>query len=409
MNAKRHFVMGLAAVLASGSTAALSQGAPAAAPATGQTQNGEAPIYSNQQLDALMAPIALYPDSLLSQILMASTYPLEIVQAARWSTSTGNKGGDAAVIKVDSQPWDPSVKSLVAFPNVLTMMNEQLGWTQNVGDAFLAQQADVLDSIQRLRRQAQNAGNLNSNTQQNIVQQGQTIVIQPTQPEVIYVPAYNPTAVYGTWAYPSYPPAYYPGVMSWYPGQAMVSGLMFGAGVAVAGAMFGGFNWGNGYGNSSVNVNVNNYKRYDRTYSGNNNHWQHNPQHRGAVAYRDPSSRKQYSNHVAGSEARKDMRGYGDGANRSGVQNRTQDVDRSAAKDRAQSVDRSAAQNRSQGSHTAAASTTRGDAFKGVGSGNGQQQVDRGRASSAAANRSSGNHTAGSGQRASRGGGGRGR
>ena len=473
MNATRHLVVSLAAVLAAGSTAALSQGTPAVAPpATGQNQTANAPIYSTQQLDSLLAPIALYPDSLLAQILMASTYPLEVVQAARWSKSNANKGGDAAVNKVDSQPWDPSVKSLVAFPNVLNMMSDQLDWTQNLGDAFLAQQGDVIDSIQRLRHQAQSAGNLKSNAQQTVVAQGQTIIIQPTQPEIIFVPAYNPTIVFGSWAYPSYPPAYYPGVMGWYPGQAVVSGMMFGAGVAMAGAMFGGFNWGNGHGNGSVNVNVNNYRRYDRNFNSNNNNWQHNPQHRGAVAYRDPASRQQFSNRVAGSDARRDSRGYGDAANRSAnnagnagniasarqqgtaraatgagsgaggtgggqpvdraaardrvqnvdrsavqdraqnvdrsaVQNRAQNVDRSAVQSRAQNVDRSAVQNRAQNvdrsaGQNRAQGAARGDAFQGVGSGNGQQQADRGRASAAAANRSGG-AAAGGGQRANAG------
>lgn len=174
----------------------------------------------------MLAPIALYPDALLSQVLMAATYPLEIVQASRWSKSNGDKGGEAAANMVVDQSWDASVKSLVAFPNVLHMMNDQLEWTQKVGDAFLAQQGDVMDAIQRLRAKAQAAGNLKSNEQQTIVTQGETIVIQPAQPQVIYVPAYNPTVVYGTWPYPSYPPTYYPGVASWYPGQSFVSGLM---------------------------------------------------------------------------------------------------------------------------------------------------------------------------------------
>jgi len=202
--------------------------------APSQSQNTNAPVFSAQEIDAMVAPIALYPDALLSQVLMAATYPLEIVQAARWSKSNGNKGGDAALSKVSDQTWDPSVQSLVAFPQLLAMMSDQLDWTQKLGDAFLAQQGDVMDSIQRLRQQAQKAGNLNSNTQQNVSTQGQTIIIEPAQPNVIYVPAYNPTVVYGAWAYPSYPPVYYPGVMSWYPGQAVVNGRMIGGYALIA-------------------------------------------------------------------------------------------------------------------------------------------------------------------------------
>ena len=291
------------------------------APVLGQTgnpaspaaaQSAQAPVFSSQQLDSLLAPIALYPDALLSQVLMAATYPLEVVQASRWSKSNGDKGGEAAVNQAASQPWDPSVQSLVGFPNVIHMMSDQLDWTQNLGDAFLAQERDVMDSIQRLRRQAQQAGNLKSSPQQNVVTQGQTIVIEPAQPSVIYVPAYNPTVVYGAWPYPSYPPAYYPGVMSWYPGQALVSGLVWGAGFAMAGAMYGGFNWGRG----EVNVNVNNYNRYTRNsnnvYRGGDNTWRHDPQHRGAVGYRDQNSQRQYAganNRAAGADSRREYRG----------------------------------------------------------------------------------------------------
>ena len=302
-----------------------------AAPVVGQTgnpaspaaeQSAQAPVFSSQQLDSLLAPIALYPDTLLSQVLMAATYPLEVVQASRWSKANGDKGGEAAVNQAASQPWDPSVQSLVGFPNVLNMMSDQLDWTQNLGDAFLAQERDVIDSIQRLRRQAQQAGNLKSSPQQNVVTQGQTIVIEPAQPSVIYVPAYNPTVVYGAWPYPSYPPAYYPGVMSWYPGQALVSGLAWGTGFAMAGAMYGGFNWGRG----EVNVNVNNYNRYSRNsnnvYRGGDNTWRHDPQHRGSVGYRDQNSQRQYAganNRAAGAEARRDYRGHDAAQSRSAV------------------------------------------------------------------------------------------
>ena len=385
-----------------------------------QTQNNSAPVFSAQEIDAMVAPIALYPDALLSQVLMAATYPLEIVQAARWSKSTGNTGGEAALSKVSDQTWDPSVQSLVAFPKVLTMMSDQLDWTQKIGDAFLAQQGDVMDSVQRLRAQAQKAGNLSSNAQQNVSTEGQTIIIAPAQPNVIYVPAYNPTVVYGTWGYPSYPPVYYPGVMSWYPGQAVVNGLMWGAGVAAAGAIFGGFNWNN----RDVNINVNNFNRINRNnfYSGQgNSSWKHNPQHRGAVAYRDNGSRQRYSNRDAGAvSARNDLRGHAPARaanvgnapvrNAANIGNAPAPVRNAAAAAPARNIEqnrpapqREAVQNRA----AQAAPAARGDAFKGVDAG--RQSIDRGRASVAAASRPNVGQGGGGGGRLGGGGGGGGR
>lgn len=358
-------------------------------------------VFSRQELEAILAPVALYPDVLLSQVLMASTYPIEIVQASRWSKANGDKGGESAANMVADQTWDPSVKSLVAFPKVLHMMSDQLEWTQKVGDAFLAQQSDVMGSIQRLRTQAQKAGNLSSNEQQTVVTQGDNIVIQPAQPQVIYVPAYNPTIVYGTWPYPSYPPVYYAGVTSWYPGQSFVNGLMWGTGVVAASAIFGSFNWGS----RSVDINVNNYNRYSRNnfYNTSNNRWRHDPQHRGAVAYRDPVSRQQFSNRIPGAEARQEFRGRGNGQDGSGSQlghTRLDGIDRSQHADRrrdgaqqtpiqdrrsqgsAQAPKRDAIQQRAQEHRSA---TPRGDAFKGVDTG--RHQIDRGKASVASASR----------------------
>ena len=157
------------------------------------------PPFTAQELDSMLAPIALYPDALLSQILMASTYPLEVVSAARWAKANPDAKGDAALKKVEKEPWDVSVKSLAAFPSILDMMNEKLDWTQKLGDAVLGQQKDVLASVQRLRQLAKNSGNLESNQQQVVRSEAQTIIIEPTQPQTIYVPSYNPTVVYGTW------------------------------------------------------------------------------------------------------------------------------------------------------------------------------------------------------------------
>jgi hypothetical protein len=266
---------------------------PSPAPTQAAPQGGgPAEKLKQEELDQLLAPIALYPDALLAQILMASTYPLEIVQAARWSKQGNNKDlkGDQLETALQAQPWDPSVKSLVAFPQVLTMMNEKLDWTQNLGDAFLAQEKDVMDTVQTLRAKAQAAGNLKSTPEQKIVVEQaapqQTIIkIEPASPQVVYVPTYNPMVVYGAWPYPAYPPYYY-----YPPGYVAAAGLVsFGVGMAVGAALWGGCNWGH----SSVNVNVNNYNSFNRTNISNNN-WQHNSNHRGAVPYKDASTRQQY-------------------------------------------------------------------------------------------------------------------
>jgi len=280
------------------------------------------PPFTAEELDSMLAPIALYPDSLLSQVLMAATYPLEVVQAARWSKANPKLSGDEAVKKVANESWDVSVMSLVAFPNVLEMMNEKLDWTQKVGDAFLGQQGEVLDSVQRLRKLAQNSGNLQSNEQQVVRSEAQAIVIEPAQPQTIYVPAYNPSVVYGAWPYPAYPPYYYPGVAAWYPGSALVRGFAWGVGFAAAGAMFGGCNWGGG----NVNVNVNRATSINRNYNRSNvgagGNWQHNAQHRGNVGYRDQGSRDRYSGgRASNADSRRDFRGHdGDrGGNRDGI------------------------------------------------------------------------------------------
>src|SRR5262245_35536598 len=182
------------------------------APAAGEDK------FTASQLEQMIAPIALYPDSLLMQILMASTYPLEIVEAARWleehpelKAEKDDKKVDEALKKED---WDPSVKSIVKFPDILTKMNKNLDWTRDLGDAMLGQQSELLDAAQRMRGKAHEAGNLKSGKEQTVtVQEDKTIVIQQTNPEVIYVPSYNPTVVYG----PTWPPPYYYAPMYAYP------------------------------------------------------------------------------------------------------------------------------------------------------------------------------------------------
>jgi hypothetical protein len=236
------------------------------APATPPAQpEQEASQYDPQQLDALLAPIALYPDQLLTQILMAATFPLQIVEASRWLDDPAHKTltGDALDKALQPMSWDPSVKSLVPFPQVMAQLNTNLDWTQQLGYAFANQQKDVLDSVQRLRQQAQAHGQLKSTEQQVVKTEAppagstapQTIIIEPAQPNVVYVPTYNPTVVYGTWPYPAYPPVVVPPPPGYAVGTALAAGLAFGAGVAITGALWG---WSrpNWYG-GNVNVNVN--------------------------------------------------------------------------------------------------------------------------------------------------------
>ena len=245
--------------------------------------------FSQQDLDELMAPIALYPDALLSQVLMASTYPLEIVEAARWQKSNSTLKDKALEDALEKQSWDPSVKSLATVPQVLTMMNEKLDWTTKLGDAFLAQQEDVLKTTQGLRKKADEAGNLKTSKEMTVKKEVensvQVIKIEQPSPEVVYVPTYNPATVYGSWWY-SYPPpyAYYP------PGYAYGAGLAFATGVVVGAAIWGGIGWGN----NNVNINVNKYNNFNKTNISNGN-WNHAAEHRKGAAYRDQGTAQKYN------------------------------------------------------------------------------------------------------------------
>ena len=201
--------------------------APGAAPAPAASAGAKS--FSQQELDQLVAPIALYPDTVLAQVLMASTYPLEVVQAARWQAANKKLKGNQLQQAADKQDWDASVKALVTAPNVLSMMNDQLDWTTDLGNAVLAQQADVMDAIQRLRAKAQDNGKLATTKQQTVSvaqQEGkEVIVIEPASPETVYVPYYEPQVVYGTWPYPDYPPYYFPPASGWVLGGAIASGI----------------------------------------------------------------------------------------------------------------------------------------------------------------------------------------
>jgi hypothetical protein len=254
-------------------------------------QGSNQPALAPGQLDQLLAPIALYPDPLVSSILMASTYPLEIVEASRWLQDPANAAlkGDDLTAALTQQSWDPSVKSLVPYPEIVQMMDSKLDWTQSLGNAFLAQQGDVMGAVQQLRQQAQQTGHLATTPQQNVVVQDGAIAIEPSSPQTVYIPAYDPGIVYGEWQYPAYPPVYFP---PW-PGYALAGGFAFGVGFAISAPFWGWdhFDWGH----RSIFID---HDRYNRLSPGHpfigGATWQHDPYHRQGVPYRNPVVRAQF-------------------------------------------------------------------------------------------------------------------
>jgi len=262
-------------------------------------------IFSQQDLDEILAPIALYPDALLAQIFMASTYPMEVVEAARWQKSNPDLSGQALEDALQEKDWDPAVKSVTAVPQVLTMMDEKLDWTQKLGDAFLAQQEDVMNTVQNLRQKAKQAGNLESTEQQAVkteTEAGQTIVIvESTKPEVVYVPTYNPAIIYGTWWYPYPPPYYY-----YPPGYVAGVGLWFTTGVIVGSAIWGHCHWRR----NEINIDINRYNSFNRTNIKTGD-WRHDPKHRKGVAYRDNATAQRFNRggDKAATQAREQFRG----------------------------------------------------------------------------------------------------
>jgi Protein of unknown function (DUF3300) len=252
-----------------------------------------APLASPQQLDDLVAPIALYPDPIMTQILVASTYPLEIVEANQWLQQNGNLTGQALMDAARAQNWDPSVQALVAFPDVLTRLTQNVRWTTDLGNAFLAQQEDVMTAVQRMRGRAKANGKLNSTPQETVTEQRQgdqtAIAIQPANPQVIYVPSYNPDYIWGPPAYGYYPPLLYPGIGF---------GFGFGPGIYIGGFFggccgWGGLGWGWGPNWFGGGILVNNYffHRYgfaDGFHGGEfrgTSAWAHDPGHRMGVPY----------------------------------------------------------------------------------------------------------------------------
>jgi hypothetical protein len=415
----------------------------------------EAPkAFMPEELEQLVAPLALHPDPLLAQVLMASTYPLEVVQAARFVREHASLEGDQLNEALKQHPWDDSVKSLVRFPQVLAMLNDKLDWLQKLGDAFLGQQQEVMAAVQRLRARAQSSGQLQSTPQQNVIVEPSTAVasppsgatqppgpaqvvpapptvikIEPANPQVVAVPAYDPMVVYGGWAYPAYPPySPYP------PGYFAAGAFMFGASIAVGAALWSDCDWHHGdvnINNSTANNFTNNVNSRDEARarieqrsatresraSGQNRGWQHNPEHRKGVQYRDTATQQRFNRTgPANAESREAFRGRSGqapdvaraappgGVGQQGLRGGEGAVTREGAGGLA---DRSAPQAspRTSGIGQGGAQGRQAGAFEGLGSGrDAQSYSDRGRSSRDSFNRSSGASRAGAG----RGGGGRG-
>jgi hypothetical protein len=226
--------------------------------------------FAQPELDRILAPVALYPDALLSQLLMAATYPRDVAEAARWSRDHPGLEGDDAVRAVEREPWEPSVKSLVAFPEILAMMDARPDWTRRLGEAFLASEGAVMQTVQELRRRADEAGNLRSGDHIVVERTAQAYVIEQASPEVVYVPYYDPRVVYGAWWWPDYEPVFW----NPWPGYAYYSGVGFGWGRGIRlhrGFFYGGFDWGRRH------LRYSGHRPY---YYSNNNYWRGWREHR---------------------------------------------------------------------------------------------------------------------------------
>jgi hypothetical protein len=295
------------------------------APAT--SPQSQATKIPPEQLDSLVAPIALYPDPLLAQTLAASTYPLEIIQLQQWLEQNKNLKDKALADAVAKQQWDPSIQALAALPDVVKRLADDIQWTTDLGNAFLAQEGDVMDAVQRMRKKAQDMGNLKSTEQQKVevktIETHPVIVIEQANPQVVYVPSYDPWLVYGAAVYP-YPPIYYPPAGYYAAGMA----ISFGVGVAMGAFWSGGWGWGCGWGGNNVYINHNNnFNRNTNIGGGNRNNigggnrggnlgnrpstlpaggsnagdrWQHNPEHRGGAPYRDRATADRFGGTTRG-------------------------------------------------------------------------------------------------------------
>jgi hypothetical protein len=430
-----------AALMASGDAMLLAQSTTPSAPAQTtsrppvDTKGGDAaPLPADpakeeakapaDQLESLVAPIALYPDPLLSQTLVASTYPLEIVQLQQWLEKNKGLKDEALVEAVKKQGWDPSIQAMAPLPDVVKLLAGDIKWTTDLGNAFLAQQADVMDAVQRMRQKAMDKGNLKTTEQQKVatqtVESKTVIVIEQADPQVIYVPTYDPVIVYGAppYYYP-YPPLYYP--PPYYYGGGVAIG--FTMGIMMGAAWHGGWGYHCGWGHNDVNINVNNnfvnhYDRNNNVSRGNNSNWSHDSKHRGAAPYSNKSTAQKYGggNRSGASAGAMDRGGSGAGNRGGGGAPSAGTMDRGG----------SGAGNRGGGGAPSAGSMDRGggSSYSGMGGGDrvGNQSVSskgsgsKGSAFSGASSGRSGSSTRASSSRGSSsmgrsrgGGGGRGR
>ncbi|HRL78382.1 MAG TPA: DUF3300 domain-containing protein [Candidatus Accumulibacter phosphatis] len=356
-----------------------------------QVRAADPPKFTVEQLDQMLAPIALFPDALLAQVLMATTYPKDVAEAVQWALANRSLKGDDAVKAVQDKPWDPSVQSLVAFPQVLAMLGEKPEWVNDLGDAFLGQPKEVMDSVQFLRARAKEAGNLSSNEQQIVTVEAapprpqtilanappppaQIITIAPANPQVVFVPIYSPVHVFGPWWHPLFPPFFFPPPPVWGFGwNPVATAIWWGVGIGVTNALWGGVNWGR----RDVNVNVNRWNNINVnnriTSNDRNVNWNHNPGNRRGIPYRDAATRDRLQQTRMGERGglqdyrgREDQRAQARAAlsDRIGAENldrnALREIDRSqipqrpagsgaGARDRAAGIDRGQLQDRSAG------------------------------------------------------------
>ena len=247
--------------------------------------------FKEEELTQMLAPIALYPDSLIAQILMASTYPLDVVEAERWLHRNKELTGDALDEALKEKTWDPSIKSLCHFPDILFAMSEKLDQTRKLGDAFLSQEDDVMATIQELRRKAEEEGNLNTNEEQRVIVEDEIIRIEPADPEVVYLPVYDPLCAYGPWWYPAYPPYYW-----YYPPGFIITGgcINFGPSIFIGIGLFSWvwFDWHVHH----IHIDIDKTRRFHRPHRRDFDQpfWQHDPSHRRGVAYRDRRTNERF-------------------------------------------------------------------------------------------------------------------
>src|SRR6266576_1657908 len=327
MNPKRKFldvtfryllVMVCTFAIVPGDTLAYMTSAHSTQAASPQDQAAKIPT---DQLDSRVAPIALYPDPMLAQTLVASTYPLELIQLQQWLAKNPGLKDKALADAVAKQPWDPSIQALAGLPEVVKRLADDIQWTTDLGNAFLAQQSDVMDAVQRMRKKAQDTGNLKSTEQQKVetkvIESKSVIVVEQADPQVVYVPSYDPVVVYGPPVYP-YPPIYYPPAGYYAAGLA----ISFGVGMMMGAMWSGGWGWNSGWGgNNEININNNNNFNRNSTRnttagntrntaagnarntaagSGNRSNWQHNPEHRGGAPYGDRSTADRFGGTARG-------------------------------------------------------------------------------------------------------------